>query len=61
MSVTRAAITKSDNEVVLQWSRIASAQEQKAVTVAEILARLIEAHRRSNGVVPPSRAGKSSE
>lgn len=61
MAVTRAAINKKDNETVLQWSRIASAKEAKAVTVAEILARLIEGHTRSNGDVPPTRIAEPSK
>lgn len=61
MAVTRAAISKKDNEIVLQWSRIASAKEAKAVTVAEILARLIEGHIRSSGDVPPRRITEFGE
>lgn len=61
MAVTRAAINKNDNEIVLQWSRIASAEEARAVTVAEILGRLIEGHIGSNGDVPPKRTGKPSK
>ncbi len=55
MSVTRAAIKTRDNETVVNWSRIASAEEQRAVTVAEILNRLIESHIRTSGNVPPRR------
>jgi len=61
MTVTRAAINKRDNEIVLQWSRIASAQEAKAVTVAEILSRLIQGHIGSNGDVPPTRITELGE
>lgn len=61
MAVTRAAINKKDNEIVLQWSRIASAKEAKAVTVAEILARLIQGHIRSCGDVPPRRITEFGE
>lgn len=61
MAVTRAAISRADNEIVLQWSRIASANEAKAITVAEILSRLIDGHIRSCGNVPPAKIGNSSE
>jgi len=53
MAVTRAAITRTDNETVLRWSRQASVNENRAVTVAEILARLVLAHKRSSGDEPP--------
>lgn len=61
MSVTRAAITTEDNSKVVQWARQASADENKAVTVAEILARLIENHEKANGNAVPKRIKGSSE
>jgi hypothetical protein len=61
MAVTRAAITRSDNEVVVAWSRLASVEESKAITVAEILARLIENHIKANGNAVPKRTGGDSE
>lgn len=61
MAVTRAAITKNDNEVVVAWSRLASVQEAKAITVAEILARLIENHIKANGNAVPKRTGRNGK
>jgi hypothetical protein len=61
MAVTRAAITTTDNETVVRWSRLASVEENKAVTVAEILARLVENHIRANGNAVPKRLDENSE
>lgn len=61
MAVTRAAITKNDNEVVVAWSRLASVEEAKAITVAEILARLVENHIKANGNAVPKRTGGSGQ
>jgi len=61
MAVTRAAITKNDNEVVVAWSRLASVQEAKAITVAEILARLVENHIKANGNAVPKRTGGNGQ
>lgn len=60
MAVTRAAITIKDNEQVVRWSRLASVEENKAVTVAEILARLIENHIREHGNAVPKRFDENS-
>jgi hypothetical protein len=61
MAVTRAAITTKDNETVVKWSRLASVEENKAITVAEILSRLVENHIRANGNAVPKRPDESSK
>lgn len=53
MATTRAAINKSENDLLVQWSRQASVDEKKAVFVADIFKRLIDRHVKEYGNAVP--------
>lgn len=55
MATTRAAINKTDNDLLVSWSRQATVDEKKPVFVADIMKRLIERHVKENGNAAPQR------
>ena len=46
---TRCAVKIEDNDLLVQWSRFATAAEGSAVSVADIINRLIERHKNEHG------------
>lgn len=45
---TKITVNRNDSNLLLEWARIASAEEQKAIPTREIVRRLIEDWRSKN-------------
>lgn len=53
MKTKHITVKADDHEQIIRWSRQATFESNKAVTVADIIAALLTDHLRRNGDVPP--------